>query len=396
MESSDFHDPDFSRAAALADGKFRRAPSWVRASRLPKSGARLPLFESIDPTDISQGGLGDCWLVAAISCLAEYPEEVEACFVGHGAEATVDGKYTVRLYDVTRQCTRELVLDEHVPCFTLGPREFIPGYEELAYVPLYGRPATDIWALLLEKAFAKLVGSYRRLQGGQEAHAFRALTGCTRQEQWSCCAVPGGHAWRNKLLLEAALNQWRYGDEQLSTEQFFERLETFATRRYLIAASIPGDAMEGRRADGLITRHAYSVLQALQLVDAHGATHRLLKLRNPWGGDEWNGAWSDKSDEWAQHPEIRDALGVTVADDGVFYMGFDDFARGAPLRAPPRAARHRARRPGAIDAGHERSSAQPRRPHRPRAQSPPRALTLPRRRSLGRLPALAQCSPSCR
>eukprot|EP00116_Pleurobrachia_bachei_P005036 sb/3465298/ len=53
---------------------------------------------------------------------------------------------------------------------------------------------------------------------------------------------------------------------------------------------------------------------------------RLIKLRNPWGQKEWQGAWRDDDPNW-QHvtDEQRKELDLTVEDDGEFWMGFDDY-----------------------------------------------------------------------
>eukprot|EP00967_Tisochrysis_lutea_P080525 scaffold110628_cov30-Tisochrysis_lutea.AAC.4 len=50
----------------------------------------------------------------------------------------------------------------------------------------------------------------------------------------------------------------------------------------------PGD-QEG----GLVPGHAYSLISARKL---HSGAE-ILKLRNPWGTFEWQGAWSDNSPE---------------------------------------------------------------------------------------------------
>ena len=50
-----------------------------------------------------------------------------------------------------------------------------------------------------------------------------------------------------------------------------------------------------------------------------------MKLRNPWGSFEWKGDWSDNSDCWT--PELKQRLGLVDADDGTFWMAFDDFKR---------------------------------------------------------------------
>lgn len=45
-------------------------------------------------------------------------------------------------------------------------------------------------------------------------------------------------------------------------------------------------------------------------------------MRNPWGAFEWSGRWGDKSDCWT--PELRKELDVKDADDGLFWMDFED------------------------------------------------------------------------
>ena len=55
----------------------------------------------------------------------------------------------------------------------------------------------------------------------------------------------------------------------------------------------------------------------------------LIRVRNPWGNDrEWNGPWSDGSDEWNKvSTEEKAELGVTYDHDGEFWMPFSDFVR---------------------------------------------------------------------
>ena len=53
----------------------------------------------------------------------------------------------------------------------------------------------------------------------------------------------------------------------------------------------------------------------------------LIQLRNPWGKGEWEGAWSDKSDEWKQNGTVRSIIRPKDADDGAFWMSFTDFER---------------------------------------------------------------------
>jgi len=65
---------------------------------------------------------------------------------------------------------------------------FINGYETPVIVDdwfpsIYGKPAFastkdgELWAMILEKAWAKVHGSYMRTEGGQTAHAAQHLMG---------------------------------------------------------------------------------------------------------------------------------------------------------------------------------------------------------------------------
>ncbi len=49
-----------------------------------------------------------------------------------------------------------------------------------------------------------------------------------------------------------------------------------------------------------------------------------MNIRNPWGKFEWDGAWSDNSEEWTE--EMIDLFKpVFDANDGGFWMSFEDF-----------------------------------------------------------------------
>jgi len=46
-------------------------------------------------------------------------------------------------------------------------------------------------------------------------------------------------------------------------------------------------------------------------------------VRNPWGSGEWLGDWSDSSPIWSASAKKKAKL--VVADDGTFWMCYDDF-----------------------------------------------------------------------
>ncbi|KAL8853967.1 MAG: hypothetical protein Q9221_001275 [Calogaya cf. arnoldii] len=52
---------------------------------------------------------------------------------------------------------------------------------------------------------------------------------------------------------------------------------------------------------------------------------RLLRIRNPWGDTEWQGPWSDGSEQWT--PEWMELLNHRFGDDGMFWISYKDFLR---------------------------------------------------------------------
>ena len=55
----------------------------------------------------------------------------------------------------------------------------------------------------------------------------------------------------------------------------------------------------------------------------------MVRIRNPWGNEaEWNGPWSDGSEEWNFVPEEeKEIQGIVFDDDGEFFMSIDDFVK---------------------------------------------------------------------
>jgi hypothetical protein len=162
--------PDSSSLGDKLQGKDWRRASDMGAMALYQSGGGGNGYESgdesghddfaIDPSDIKQGALGDCWLLSSISCLAEFPGDIENLFVTK--ETDEAGRYVLQLFCTATKQWVNVEIDDHIPVS--------PGRNS----PCCAKSVdNEMWVMLLEKAFAKCWGSYGNLSGGFNWFAFQ-------------------------------------------------------------------------------------------------------------------------------------------------------------------------------------------------------------------------------
>ena len=133
--------------------------TWKRASEIFNP---VYIFEDgVEPNDINQGQLGNCYFLAALSSLAEFPQRVKAMFVTE--QVNKAGIYMVRFF-LNGQET-PVIVDEFLPCGQNGKPAFATCRDN------------ELWVSLLEKAWAKLHGTYARTEGGLPCFAASHIMG---------------------------------------------------------------------------------------------------------------------------------------------------------------------------------------------------------------------------
>lgn len=138
-------------------------------ARLAEYTATPVLFDDAEPGDILQGMLGDCWLLAAIACVAEFPNFFkDHLFVTQ--EIPEDGKYEIKLFDCHLQEWKVITIDDRVPSLPWNRTSI----QNLAAKVVDHK----IMVPLIEKAMAKLCGSYTKLTSGMVTTAWAHMTGC--------------------------------------------------------------------------------------------------------------------------------------------------------------------------------------------------------------------------
>ena len=122
----EFVDKDFPpNERSLGPSQRASEVVWKRASEMvetSKGGHALLFNDGIEPADVAQGALGDCWLISALACIAEHPGAVSNNF--RTREYSSRGKYCLRLFNGLTKKWEKIVVDDRFPCNRDGSARF--------------------------------------------------------------------------------------------------------------------------------------------------------------------------------------------------------------------------------------------------------------------------------
>jgi len=273
----------------LKEFPIAQKATWKRVSDLynPKNIALCG--QQVGPNDMQQGKLGNCYFLSALSVLSENTDFIKRLF--HAKEVNSVGCYSLWLCDSGEW--KSIIVDDYIPCLMTSYGQFVPCFSK--------SKGQDIWVLLLEKSFAKLFGSYHAIEGGLQSEAFGTLTGAPTKE-----FSPKENG------VEVKLQMWEFITNSLKNKFI------------VTAASKSPSQILNKQSMGIVSDHAYAVLDAQEVSQANGTKEKIVKIRNPWGRYEWKGAWGDNSPHWTS--QIKKQVNYEVQDeDGIFWMNLADF-----------------------------------------------------------------------
>ncbi|EFC42719.1 calcium-dependent cytoplasmic cysteine proteinase [Naegleria gruberi] len=321
------------------------------------------ICDGIDVNDIAQGSFGNCWILSSLAAVARYPHIIAHLFVKANVEM---GQYTLRLF--WRNEWRYVTIDDYVPVSSDG-----------SLLGVRSKNPNELWPTIVEKAIAKIFGSYYKTDGGDGTLGIQIFTGCLPQFEYlknhvSCtqeecdCEEEAkkkkklkNTKKRKKVNTKETAEEEEEGVEEepfggLCKEDIWKSILKGVKNGNAIGFASENESGLGdtnTTESGIVDGHYYALIDAC---DYNG--NQLVRLRNPWGCTEWKGAWSDTSKEMTtkvkrelnlrvtrQSKLIEELCKDTVLlpvvdtatdaksrrkrnkaekDDGVFWMHFDD------------------------------------------------------------------------
>lgn len=212
--------------------------------------------------------------------MAEHPDRVRTLFTN--TEYPDNGAFKLNFFQ--RGEPVSVVVDDSLPLSKMGR-------------PINAGESINgaWWMPILEKAYAKYNVFYANINGGTPLQSFRDLTGMPTK---------------------------RYQSSLQTTSELFKVINSADKRNWVMSAACTV------RTQGLEPAHAYTILDAVTVIEANGKKWELLKMRNPWAREQYEGAWSDLDGRWTA--ALKAQVNFQDANEGVFFLPVETFRHAFP------------------------------------------------------------------
>jgi hypothetical protein len=230
-------DPEFHGAQALFKDPSKpkrvkwKTLQWKRPEEFLGGGKKPELYanNSVDPDDIKQGQVGDCWFLSAVSVLCKKPEVAQRIFINKTVNSF--GVYCVQFYKNGKRV--QVLVDDSFPVLANGKPAFAKSSQ-----------SNELWVSLIEKAFAKLHHDYESIESGFTDQALADLT--------------GGIAMRIDV---------KSANADIRSGVLWKKMLEYRQNGFLMGAGTPAgsDSVENASPLGIVQGHAYSLLDVQEV-----------------------------------------------------------------------------------------------------------------------------------
>eukprot|EP00347_Sterkiella_histriomuscorum_P003203 403365197 len=264
---------------------------WRRLSdifpQLMQNGKQL-FDENIKVEDIKDSGLlqNRSFVQAVKQLFEKSPSLIRQNFITQ--QVSEDGLYQFRFY--INGEPKIITVDDYLPFF----------HDKMLSSTINIKPQIQ-WLALIEKAWAKLCGSYEKISNLHTLEVLKYFTNCP-----------------NKLLHH----------DLIEPEEIWRNIEENIKNKGLIFASSGVEkSMNEQHSQGA---HILAINDAFQFTLPNTDQKvRILKMKDLNNITEWLGDWGEKSDKWEirnNGEELKKLLSYDqVYQSGQFYISFDDY-----------------------------------------------------------------------
>lgn len=303
----------------------------------------LCLWNKIDPNDLNQRGVGNCYMIAVFAALAEWPGAIKKLFrKTKGADemprSNAANEYTITLYDLeSAPVAREVdvVVNERLAVD-------VDSGDKLGVTI---SDCCELWPCYLEKALVAHCGGWNDIGcGGISSQVLEILTGCPNTyvmnfKDFECCGNSAGAKRSNSVQKRFAMAQvgegfsgkpWPSANgkpvvQPKTQDGCIDALYAYDKANYpMVFAGAEDEKTAEAEKNGYVDGHVYTLIRVEKNVAGSGID--MLLVRNPWGnGELTRGKFVDDGPGWKEHPKIQKALRPVFEDDGAFWLEKSEF-----------------------------------------------------------------------
>lgn len=263
LKSGRLFEDDKFPANASSIARFNKNLASGIVWKRPHEFVQNPQFVvgKVEPNDLDQGQLGNCWVVASMAALADVPDYLNRVIPSNQSfdKANYAGVFHFRFW-VNGEWV-DVVVDDRIPVSTVSSG------------PAFCKNSVDtneMFGPLLEKAYAKLNICYEFLVGGNPKDALIDFTG----------GINEGYD-----LTRSRSNAKK--DRFIEPNKLWELMfKSYQIKSLMSCAANPKPTqkLEDQTSNGLVVGHAYSILALYEIYSKNG-TNNALRGPNESAGD---------------------------------------------------------------------------------------------------------------
>ena len=254
---------------------------WKSADKI--WGDEISIFgETISEDDIKLGMVKDAYFVAAIKALIKFPSIIIQLFKtmmlpkddsGIQIFLKIEGVWTIYIID-----------------------NYFPVSKETGETIFCDSPTKNLWAVLLEKAWAKANFGYGNIVQGLTSEVFDAFT----------------------PFITKPINPLKE-----DTETFWQTIKVVEKNNCIMTATVK-EGTPGIEDVGLIKNYSF-IFVSCQEETYKGNNYKLMKMWNPFDEIEWKGEYNPKSEIWIKHKELKNLFNFKEdEEDHTFLISFEE------------------------------------------------------------------------